>query len=133
MRSRVWIFLWAIGILFPMAFLGRLWPSFGRLFNAVFTAGWTHIAMHAFLYAVLALLLARAIRPASARAVLCLLGLALGIGCLQEGLQWLTLKSEIGWSASAFDLLVDTAGTCLGLVVAWRWPSRRPETAGRHK
>jgi hypothetical protein len=133
MRSRFWILLWIFGILFPVAFLGSLWPPFGRVFNALFAAGWTHIAMHAFLYAVLAFLLAQWIRPVSARAVLTLLGLAAGIGCFQEGLQWLTIKSEIGWSASAFDLMVDSAGTLLGLLVAWRWSSRRPGTASRSK
>jgi VanZ family protein len=133
MRSRFWILLWIFGILFPMAFLGSLWPPFGRLFNALFAANWTHIAMHAFLYAVLAFLLARWFRPVSVRATLILLGLAVGIGCLQEGLQWLTMKSEIGWSASAFDLMVDTAGTLLGLIVGWQWSFRRPGTVIKQK
>jgi hypothetical protein len=110
MRSRFWILIWILGILFPMAFLGRLWPPFGRFFNVLFAAERTHILMHLFLYAVLAFLLAQRIRPVSAKAILMLLGLAIAVGILQEGLQWLTIQGEIGWSASAFDLLVDLGG-----------------------
>ena len=126
MRSRFWILFWILGILFPMASLGRLWPSFGRLFNALFAAEWTHWIMHTFLYVILVVLLAQWIRPVSAKALLSLLGLAVVIGCFQEGLQWLTAKSAIGWSASAFDLVVDLGGALIGWAAAVLWSTRRP-------
>jgi VanZ family protein len=125
MRSRILALFWILGILFPVASLGNHWPPFGRVFNAVFTPGWTHIAMHAFLYLVLAFLLTRWIGPVSVKAMLLLLGLVLVIAACQEGLQWRTVKSEIGWSASAFDLAVDLAGTFAGLALARLWSSRR--------
>jgi VanZ family protein len=126
MRSRIWTLFWIFGILFPMASLGRLWPPFGRVFNALFAAEWTHRVMHTFLYAVLVFLLAQWIRPVSAKAIFMILGLAVVIGCCQEGLQWFTIKSEIGWSASAFDLMVDFGGALLGLVLAPVGHSRVP-------
>lgn len=130
MRSRLWILFWILGILFPMAFLGRLWPPFGRVFNALFAAEWTHLVMHTFLYAVLVFLLAQWIRPVSAKAIFMILGLAVVIGCFQEGLQWLTIKSEISWSASAFDLMVDFGGALIGLASASLGLFRLPGRAG---
>ncbi|MGD0612409.1 MAG: hypothetical protein ABSB41_12925 [Anaerolineales bacterium] len=127
MRSRFWILFWIFGILFPMASLGRLWPPFGRLFNALFAAEWTHWIMHTFLYAILVVLLAQWIRPVSAKAFISILGLAVVIGCFQEGLQWLTVKSAIGWSASAFDLVVDFGGALIGWAAARLLSSRRAD------
>jgi len=125
MRSRLWIVLWVIGILFPMGFLAGAWKPFGRLFDRAFAAGWSHILMHGFLYLILALLLAQWIQPDSLKAALLVLALAIGIGCLQEGLQWVMIKAEVDWSASAFDLMIDSAGTLLGLAAAHLWASRR--------
>lgn len=133
MHSRFWIILWILGILFPMASLGNHWPPFGRVFNVVFAPGWTHIAMHTFLYLVLAFLLAQWRRPVSAKAILLLLGVIVVIAICQEGLQWLTIKSEIGWSASTFDLAVDLAGTFVGLALSRLWPSRCPGAAVKQK
>jgi hypothetical protein len=66
-----------IGLLFPMAFLGILWPALGRIFNTVFASDWMQILMHSFLYAVLACLLSLWIEPGSARGYLVLAGLIL--------------------------------------------------------
>ncbi len=132
MRNRLWTVLWLAGILFPMAFLGRIWPSFGRLFDTVFSPDWMHIVMHAFLYAVLAWLLAAWIEPVSVRAVSILLGIVLLVGCFQEGLQWLASQRGARWSASAFDLMVDAAGVAVGLLLTRI--RRLPRTAGgRHE
>ncbi|MCX6035450.1 MAG: hypothetical protein NTV38_10830 [Chloroflexi bacterium] len=49
MRNRLRLILWRLGILFPMAFLGTIWPAFGHLFNTVFAPGWMHVIMHTFL------------------------------------------------------------------------------------
>jgi hypothetical protein len=126
MRSRIWIILWIVGILLPMGFLAGLWAPFGRVFARTFAAGWSHIVMHAFLFLVLAVLLAQAIRPLSVQAGLLLLGLGIAVACLQEGLQWLSIQAEVGWSASAFDLAVDLAGMLAGVALARLWLVRRP-------
>ena len=125
MRNRLWIVFWILGILFPIAFLSHFWPPFGRLFDTVFSPDWIHIAMHAFLYAVLALLLAQWIKPVSLKAVASILALALVIGCIQEWLQGLSPGHGFTWPAAAFDLRVDAGGTAIGLTVAWRLSLRR--------
>jgi hypothetical protein len=125
MRSRFWLILWIICILFPIALLGSLWHPFGRLFDIVFSPNWIHIAMHTFLYAVLAFMLAQWIKPVSLKAVMSILALAIVIGCLQEGLQGLAPGHGFSWSASAFDLFVDSVGTTIGLILARRLSLRR--------
>ena len=127
MRSRFWLILWIVGILFPVAFLGSLWHPFGRLFYAVFAPAWIHIAMHTFLYTVLAFMLAQWIKPLSVKAVVSVLALAVVIGCFQEGLQGLAPGHGFSWSASVFDLFVDLGGTAIGLGLAWRWSLRRAD------
>jgi hypothetical protein len=104
MRARLWLIFWLLGILFPMAFLGTIWPSFGRLFNSFFAPGWNHVIMHAFLYAVLGILLTHWIKALSIRSALIILGLALLAGCFHEGLQILTANQWPGWSPEVFDL-----------------------------
>jgi hypothetical protein len=89
MRNRLWLILWLLGILFLMAFLGIIWPAFGHLFTAIFAPGWMHVIIHAFLYAVLGILLAYWIKPLSIRSVL-IIGLALLAGSFHESLQILT-------------------------------------------
>jgi hypothetical protein len=115
---RILILLWILGILFPMAFLGKLWPDFGRVFRFVFAAGWMNILMHGMLYAVLGVLLAKWIPLLSARSVSLLLGFSLLVGILHEGVQILAAGSWPGWSAELLDLSVDQAGACLGLAFA---------------
>ena len=118
MRSRIWLVLWVAGILFPMAFFAKLWPAFGSVFSAVFAQDWTHILMHTLLYAVLGLLMAQAISPTSSKAILILGGLALLVGCLQEGLQLLSLHAWPGWPAEILDLSVDLTGVCIGIGIS---------------
>ena len=115
MRSRIWLVLWVAGILFPMAFLAKLWPAFGNVFSAVFAQDWTHILMHTLLYAVLGLLMAQAISPTSSKAILILGGLALLVGCLQEGLQLFSAGTWGGWPPEILDLFVDLGGTIIGI------------------
>ncbi|KAF0109252.1 MAG: hypothetical protein FD146_296 [Anaerolineaceae bacterium] len=124
-HPRTWILLWIIGIFFPLAFLGKLWPDFGKFFSAVFAPAWTHILMHGLLYAVLGFLLAKWIPPSSVRSVSGLLGLSLLVGILHEGVQILAAGAWPGWTAELLDLSVDLAGACLGLALA-RWLSPGP-------
>jgi VanZ family protein len=107
-----------MGILFPMAFLGKLWPDFGSVFDAIFSPDWMHIVMHTFLYAVLGILLTTWIKSLSIQSVLFILGLALLVGCFHEGLQILTARQWPGWFAEIFDLSVDLAGAAIGLALA---------------
>lgn len=119
------ILLWLLGLLFPMAFLARLWPEFGRLFDLVFAPVWMHVLMHALLYAVLMFLLALWKPPASPGAAAGMLGLSLLIGILHEGVQVLTAGAWPGWRAELLDLGVDLAGASLGLFLALLLSRRR--------
>ena len=118
MRYRIWIVLWIAGILFPMEFLAKVWPAFGRIFNPIFAPDWMHIVMHTLLYAMLAFLLAQVVHPISSRAILVLLGLGLLVGCLQESLQLFSARLWPGWSPEILDLSVDLGGTIIGIIVS---------------
>ena len=118
MRTRLWTLIWILGILFPMAFLGRLWPAFGKVFNAIFAPDWMHVLMHTLLYAVLGFLLVQWMRPGSFTAILGFFGLVLAVGCLHEGFQLLTSRTWPGWNPEFFDLAVDLVGATLGLGLA---------------
>jgi len=117
MRSRIWLILWITGILFPMAFLGRVWPAFGKWFDPFFASGLTHIIFHSFLYAVLAILIGQWISPVSWNAWLKILGLILLIGSLHEGIQVTFAGLWPGWTAELLDLSVDFCGAVLGLTL----------------
>jgi hypothetical protein len=118
--------LWLLGILFPMAFLGRFWPGFGRFFNAAFAPVWMHILMHGLLYAVLGFLLAQWKPPASPRLAPGVLGLSLLVGILHETVQIIAAGAWPGWTAELLDLSVDLAGACLGLAAAFLFRRRLP-------
>lgn len=124
MRARCWLILWLFGILFPMAYLGTRWPTFGHLFNAIFAADWTHFVMHSFLYAILGILLIGWVKPTSVQSVLLILGLGLLIGCCHEGLQILTAGYWPGWYAETVDLSTDLVGTVIGLIITLIWDFR---------
>lgn len=116
MRTRFWTLVWTLALLFPMAFLGRLWPGFGRIFDTLFAPPWVHILLHGLLYAVLSFLLAGWIHPVTPRNVLALLGCILLVGLLHESLQIITAGLWPGWGPELFDLTVDLAGAALGLL-----------------
>ncbi len=117
MRSRRWLILWVVGILFPMAFLGRLSPGFRRAFDTIFGPAWVHVVMHAALYAVLAFWLVLGFNrlPAKKAAWMILVAILI-VGILQEGFQALN-TGVISISGSALDLGVDLAGGGLGFGV----------------
>jgi len=98
-----------------MAFLGKLWPAFGNIFNAVFAKDWAHVLMHTLLYAVLGLLLTNWIAPTSTKVIFILVELGLLVGCLHEGLQILAARSWPGWPPEILDISVDLTGTILGV------------------
>jgi VanZ family protein len=108
-----------------MEFLARVWPAFGNIFNPIFSPNWVHIVMHSLLYAVLVFLAAQFISPISLRALLVLVGIGLLVGCLQEGLQILSIRTWPGWPAEILDLSVDLIGTMLGIAISRLWMRSR--------
>ncbi len=109
---------WLLGILFPLAALGRSWPAFRARFDAVFSPFWVHVAMHAGLYAVLALLAALLFPfPRSWKGFFTLAGLLLAVGMAQEALQ-AAGNGFFYLPGAAFDLGVDLAGGALGWLLA---------------
>ena len=119
MRARLALLAWLLGLLFPLAWLGRFSNTYRRVFDAVFGPEWVHVVMHAALYAGLAILLASTLKlPNDRRAVLLICGLTLCVGLAQEGLQAFSqgLRPDmVVLGRSAFDLGVDVLGALLGL------------------
>jgi len=124
---------WIIGILFPVAFIGRFWPSFGHVFDTVFSPGWMHILMHMFLFAGLSFLVGQWLRPVSNIKIAQIVGIALLVGCLQEGIQISTYPAWPGWEAEALDLLVDLFGAALGIFIAKRMLVRKNITTKQNQ
>ncbi len=110
---RLWLLLWIIGILFPMAWL-RQNPAFRRAFDAVFSPDWMHVIMHAALYTGLAILLFIVFRwkPGWRTLGFTLLA-ALAVGIVQEGLQSIS-QGYWPWWGIGFDLVVDMTGGAAG-------------------
>jgi hypothetical protein len=115
---RIIILLWVIGILFPMAFLGKLWPAFGIFFNSIFASNWMHILMHGLLYAMLGFLLTTLVGPSTPKAIPLLLGSCLLVGVLHEGMQLWAAQMWPGLGPELFDLGVDLIGSAAGIGLA---------------
>lgn len=112
MLKKLFIAAWIFGILFPMAWFSQRIPGFDRLFITMFASDWAHIAMHAFLYAVLAYAVALLIGWDRAR-ILPILAVVLATGIAQEILQPLP-AGILPSQAALFDLLVDLMGGMAG-------------------
>jgi VanZ family protein len=121
--------LWLIGILLPLALLGKFWPPFGDLFDKVFAPAWMHLLMHGLLYAVLALLLAAWAAPLTRRKVALLLTAILLVGGLHETLQLLAFRRWPGLKPELFDLAIDLLGALLGLAAWQLWQRRHSRIA----
>lgn len=124
MRKRLIILLWLLGILLPMAWFTRFSVMYSRLFQSVFSPLWMHIRTHAFLFAVLAYLLASFVTTRMSlvtrkRVTLVILALVLVTALTQEGFQ-LLYKSRSPDMDELFDLGVDLVGANVGVLVFWR-------------
>lgn len=117
--------IWVLGILFPLAWLGRFSVVYRQGFEAVFAPETMHVIMHLMLYAGLVMIGIWTFQAAlSIRALLVALMLTFMIGLLQELFQ--------AWSNGilllyhlAYDLGVDLLGGTAGLVLVWLWRMRR--------
>ncbi len=117
MKRNLFLILWIIGILMPMAWLVRPSPMAYRLFNTLFSPAWMHIVMHTMLFAVLGALLIQRLSGTLARRIGFTLALVLGAAILQEGFQLLSRQSVLH-PDNLFDIGVDMLGGLLGAMAA---------------
>jgi len=113
----VFLIIWVIGILIPMAWLAGQEPDVDAFFTAVFEPEWTHVVVHVFLYAVLGSLLAWIFKGKARLWILIPFSVIL-VGILQETMQVITLNRTPG-RAELFDLCVDLLGALLGWLIFW--------------
>jgi len=117
MKRNLFLILWILGILMPMAWLVRPSPMAYRLFNTLFSPAWMHIVMHTLLFAVLGALLMQRLSGTFARRIGFTLALVLGAAILQEGFQLLSRQSVLH-PDNLFDIGVDMLGGLLGAMAA---------------
>jgi hypothetical protein len=116
-RARLVLLLWLVGILFPMAWLGRFSPAYRRAFDSIFAPDWMHWIMHALLFGGLVALFFIILRlNLDHKMAWIALALGLGVGCLQETFQALS-QGSFSLAGSVFDLWVDLGGDSWG----WEW------------
>ncbi|MFZ6028499.1 MAG: hypothetical protein ACOYYS_12355 [Chloroflexota bacterium] len=114
MRAKLWLTLWLIGILFPIAGF-RQFSRFRGIFDTVFSPNWMHVIMHMALFAGLTVLLFLTFRwPPNKRSAAQALLIVLAVGLLQEGFQ---AGVQAFWLKGAlYDLVVDLSGGIVGCV-----------------
>ncbi|MBI3958220.1 MAG: VanZ family protein [Chloroflexi bacterium] len=128
MKQHLFVLLWIVGILFPMAWFTSFSPTAQSIFNTVFSSGWVHILMHAFLYAVLATLLVygwyhKQNSLLHWRRVGFLLAVILAVALLQENIQLLSEQRSLG-ADEIFDIGVDLLGGALGIFFSVRFVNK---------
>ena len=115
MKRHLFLILWILGILTPMAWLVRPSPVAYRLFNTLFSPVWMHIVMHILLFAVLGALLMQRQSGTLARRIGFTMALVLGAAILQEGFQLLSRQAVLH-PDNLFDIGVDMLGGLLGVL-----------------
>jgi len=123
--------VWALAMIFPMAWFMGLSPVTHEWFNRHFHPLWVHVVMHAGMYAVLCFGLASLLGNRRGGWVPALALLAV-IAFLQEGLQKLTSGTAFG-AGEWFDFGVDLAGAAVGLGVWWVVRSFTKKTSPPHR
>ena len=131
MKRILFLLFWIAGILFPAAWFVRFSARGEAIFNTLFGPAWVHVAMHSFLYGVLAAVLLTSLFPRanlrpSWQGVARILGLILAVALLQEGIQLLSQQRAPGGD-ELFDLGVDLAGAGLGMALVRRFLARAQE------
>ncbi|MDE0143457.1 MAG: hypothetical protein OXI80_12945 [Caldilineaceae bacterium] len=114
MKRNLFLILWTLGILTPVAWLVRPSPAVYRLFNTLFSPAWMHIFMHSLLFAVLGVLLMQRLPGTLARRVGLTLAYVLCAAILQEGFQLLSRQAVLH-PDNLFDIGVDMLGGLLGV------------------
>jgi hypothetical protein len=119
MRKRIFLLIWLIGILFPIAWIGRFSSWFQGYFEVLFAREWVHIVMHIMLFAGLAILILFASDlPLTWKGLRWILLISLGVGVVQEYLQQVSGHiPDLRWN-SLLDLGVDLGGAILGFGAA---------------
>ena len=132
MRRYVLLILWFLGILFPLAWLGRFSQTYHQVFNQIFEPEWMHIAMHTLLYAGLSLLIVFAFGlQCNRRSFLRIILIIIIVGIFQEGIQFISQGSLIlshhALRIALFDLIVDIIGGVIGFMIAagLQWNRRK--------
>jgi VanZ family protein len=122
MRRRLVLFLWLLGMLFPISAL-RAFPSFRMRFDNIFNHEWSHIFLHLVLFALLTIMLVinLKIRVVSKKLIAVFI-IVLVVAILQETFQLIIKGRGPGWP-EFFDLAVDLIGFTLGIIL-WRWVPR---------
>ncbi|GAB4556648.1 MAG: hypothetical protein Kow0047_00340 [Anaerolineae bacterium] len=134
LRRYLFLSLWIVLILFPVAWLARHSAWVYRLLILHFSPVWVHVVLHVLLFAVLAWLLAslRLPLPRPWR-LLAIAGVIMLVALGQEVLQ-LWAKGRGPGRDELFDLGVDMAGAALGWLAFYghRWWARfRPRSERR--
>lgn len=131
MKRNLFLILWTLGILTPVAWLVRPSPAVYRLFNTLFSPSWMHIFMHSLLFAVLGVLLMQRLSGTLARRVGLTLALVFCAAILQEGFQLLSRQAVLH-PDNLFDIGVDMLGGLLGILVVLASRRLAAKWAGRH-
>lgn len=118
MKRYMILVAWIAGILFPLAWVGKLLPgvrsSFGPIVRPYISPEWVHVVVHTALFAGLVLLLAFTLRlKRNLWSFLFLVIVVAAFGLGQEGLQLVAKGRSFGWP-EMFDLVVDMLGGLLG-------------------
>ena len=119
MRRRIFLFIWTLGILFPLPWMVRYFPGFQQQFNAAYSREWVHVVVHLLLYAGFSILILYVFDLKPGLKVLgWVLVTVLVVGVVQEIIQQITLNiPNLRWN-SLLDLGVDLGGALLGFGAA---------------
>lgn len=122
MRLWITLALWIMAILFPLAWLGYVFPQSKAFLDRLMAPEWLHVVMHVLIFAGMVILLqsvqARRGRRFSNQA---LLGIVILVGVLQEFFQiaggpaWFYPAAAI--RRSLYDLGIDLLGGLAGIVI----------------
>ncbi len=119
MKRYIILAAWCLAIIVPTALFGRYSPAIRRAFNSIFSPPWVHVLMHLALFAVLVVILFRALSlPLTWRTMLIVSGVIIGVGLLQEVFQAIEQGYFLPLGALA-DLAVDLSGGVIGMVIIY--------------
>lgn len=121
---RLWITfsLWIMAILFPLAWIGQVFPQYKQFIDWLMAPEWLHVVMHLLIYAGMVILL-QAVQtrwgcPFSNKA---LLASVLVVGAFQEFFQFASgpawFQPAVALQRGMYDLGIDLLGASAGIVI----------------